>query len=86
MAGPKPIACELYDYIEIACMRGYEVRIVLDDYSEITGKARTTKTSAKKVEYLVVDVNDLAVDVPTHKIASMTALTAGASFTQITFK
>ncbi len=86
MLRPMPIKCELHDYIEIACMRGYEVRIVLDDDSEFVGKARTTKTSAEKIEFLIVDVNNLAVDIPTHAIASMTALTAGASFGQIDFK
>jgi Rho-binding antiterminator len=86
MLRPTPIKCELYDYVEIACMRGYEVRIVLDDDSEIIGKAITTKTSAEKIEFLIVDVNNLAVDVPTHEIASMTVLTAGASFSKIDFK
>ena len=85
MDGPKPIDCDLYDYVEIACMRGYELQIILNDHTEMVGKAKTTRTSADKVEYLVVGVDNVSVDVPMHEIKSIAPLTAGATFAKIDF-
>ncbi|HCY28379.1 MAG TPA: hypothetical protein DHV00_08350, partial [Alteromonas macleodii] len=36
------IACQLYDYIEIACMYGLEVSVVLKDGNTVRGTALTT--------------------------------------------
>jgi len=47
------IACQLYDYIEIACMYGLEVSVVLKDGNTINGTALTT----------VIDIrNDVATE------------------------
>ncbi len=50
-----PIQCQLYDYIEIACLRHYTLLIKLLDGSEILGKAETTKIENKQ-EFLITSV------------------------------
>jgi len=57
-----PIDCNLYDYLEIACLLAYEVELALSDGSSLRGVAMTTRTSAN-AEFLVLKVsgNDLSV-------------------------
>ncbi|VXC40938.1 Protein rof [Pseudomonas sp. 8Z] len=50
----QPLACNLYDYLEIACMRRYRLLIELTDGSNLEGQALTTETTANKEEYLHV--------------------------------
>ncbi|MFT2110118.1 Rho-binding antiterminator [Marinomonas sp. 2405UD68-3] len=44
------ILCELYDYIEIACMHHLEVLLTLKDGTEWKGVAQDTARNAKKEE------------------------------------
>ena len=46
------LACHLHDYLEIACLYGFEVRLKLNQQADICGKAMTTKTSKEKKETL----------------------------------
>ena len=50
-----PIQCQLYDYIEIACMRHYHLDIELTSGDIISGLALTTKIKNKQ-EYLVISL------------------------------
>ena len=50
-----PIRCDLYDYIEIACLRHYTLTIKLLDGEKIQGKAETTKIEDKQ-EFLIVSL------------------------------
>ena len=85
MARRDTISCDLYDYIEIACMRSYQLRVLLKDGVEITGTAKTTRVSAEKLEYLVVDTGEGDIDVAMVDISTMTAMTVGATFSCIDF-
>ena len=40
----QPMSCDLYDYLEIACMRGYRLDIELKDGARLVAKALTTRT------------------------------------------
>ena len=51
-----PIQCQLYDYVEIACMRHYNVDIELNSGETITGKAITTKVKNKQ-EFIVIEID-----------------------------
>ncbi len=66
-------------------MRGYQLSIRMRDGSTITGRATTTRTSADKVEYLVILTNNLPHDVPMHGIADLRVLTPDADFQTLTF-
>lgn len=50
-----PIQCQLYDYIEIACLRHYKLLIKLLDGSELQGRAETTKIENKQ-EFMIISV------------------------------
>lgn len=50
----QPIRCELHDYLEIACMRGYLVDIELLDGRQLQAKAITTHTTPDRSEWLEV--------------------------------
>jgi len=52
----KPIDCDDYDFLEIACMDGYTLDVVMPDKT-ITGKAVTTKKNADG-EFLVLQMQD----------------------------
>lgn len=48
-----PIQCQLYDFIEIACMKHYTLEIELLDNEKITAKALTTLIKDKQ-EFLII--------------------------------
>lgn len=48
------IACELHDYIEIACMYAYQLRLTLKNQDVFEGKAVDTWVDKNKREYLVI--------------------------------
>jgi Rho-binding antiterminator len=50
----SPIQCQLYDYIEVACMRHYQLDIELTTSETITGKAITTKIKDRQ-EFIVIE-------------------------------
>ena len=80
-----PIQCQLYDYIEIACLRHYTLSIKLLDGSEIRGRAETTKIENKQ-EFLLIkvvadqDQKEEEIPVRLDKIKSITALDENAEF------
>lgn len=51
------ISCDLHDYLEIACMYGYQITLTLNDHQIIEGKAIDTVTTADKREILVIDTD-----------------------------
>ena len=53
----SPIQCQLYDYIEIACMRHYQLDIELTSRETITGKAITTKIKDRQ-EFIVIETEN----------------------------
>lgn len=75
------IACQLHDYLEIACMYGYRVKLTLKDGQIVAGKAVDTMTTTDKREYLVLD----SEKVETQRLAKLEVLTPGAKFMEILF-
>lgn len=57
MSGYQPLDCDLHDYLEIACLKGYQLNMVLTDGATFVAKALTTKTEANKEEFLVVETS-----------------------------
>ncbi len=50
----QPIDCQLYDYLEIACMDAYDIQVTLREGQTVRGKASTTETR-KDGEYLIIN-------------------------------
>ncbi|WP_454254746.1 Rho-binding antiterminator [Pseudomonas sp. Marseille-Q8238] len=49
----QPLACSLYDHLEVACLYGYQLRVELRDGSELQAQAITTR-SVNKEEFLLL--------------------------------
>lgn len=84
MDGLSPISCELHDYLEIACMHGYRVKLTLRDGQTVEGKAVDTLTTPEKREYLVID-NGQRQTVELIRLVKMESLTPGATFKSVDF-
>lgn len=79
------ISCELHDYLEIACMYNYRVKLTLKDQQIIEGKALDILTTSEKHEYLVIDNGQGQQQVELNQLAKMRVLTPNAKFKEISF-
>ena len=78
------VSCDLHDYIEIACMYGYRVKLTLKDRQVLDGKAVDILTSTDKREYLVID-NGKQQNIELNQLKKLNVLTPNAQFTEVTF-
>lgn len=79
------INCAIHDYIEIACLYHYRIQLILLNSTIIQGRAKTTRTSADKEEFLVLQGDDGEQQIELESIKSMQALTTNPHFKQIDF-
>ncbi|WP_166358899.1 Rho-binding antiterminator [Pseudomonas akapageensis] len=79
----QPMNCDLYDYLEIACLHGYRLKVELVDGADFEAKAVTTRTSATKEEFLCLEGADGALEVRLDRLLAITPLGAGASFGRV---
>jgi Rho-binding antiterminator len=79
---PCTISCELHDYIEIACLYGYQVKLTLSTGECLIGKAIDIITADKR-EFWVIDSGEqLRIDLM--QLAKIQVLTANAKFSELT--
>lgn len=80
------ISCELHDFVEVACMYGYRLKLTLKNHQIIEGKAIDIENSAEKRECLVISHDD---NTPQHidltELAKMEVLTPNAKFQEVVF-
>jgi Rho-binding antiterminator len=79
------ISCDLHDYLEIACMYGYRVKLTLKDHQILEGKAVDTLATAEKCEYLVINDGSEQRRIELNQLAKMQVLTPNANFKEIFF-
>lgn len=82
MSDYKIIPCEHYDYLELACLRGYQLKIELIDGTQCQGQAITTQTRADKTEWLIIQQQakqSLRLD----HIVAITPIDANAEFGRV---
>ena len=79
----QPIACDLYDYLEIACLHHYQLRIELTDGHELQAEAVTTEINASKEEFFVVRTANGEQRLRMDRLLAITPLDAGASFGRV---
>ena len=80
----EPIACELHDYLEIACQHRYRLHIELTDGDTIEARAVDTTTAASKEEFLVVaDASGQEQRLRLDRLRAITPLDAGARFGRV---
>ncbi|MCO6426634.1 Rho-binding antiterminator [Nitrosomonas communis] len=79
------IECELHDYIEVACMYGYQLRLILKDRQVFAGKAKDIVTTADKREFLVIENEQGSQQIELIQLEKMQVLTANAQFSEVVF-
>lgn len=78
------ISCELHDFIEVVCMYGYQVQLILKDDQVLEGKAVDITTSKEKREYLIIN-NGQEQQVELTQITKLMVLTPHAQFKEVNF-
>lgn len=79
------ISCDLHDFVEVACMYKYQVRLTLKNCQIIEGKAIDITNSITKQEYLVID-NVSRQYIELTQLDKIQVLTPNAKFCEIVFK
>lgn len=79
------INCQTHDFIEIACLYGFQILLHINDGTTLQGKAITTETSPDKREWLILQQPSDQVRVDLMHIKSMQSLTPNPHFEQISF-
>ena len=78
-----PIQCQIYDYIEIACMRHYRLNIELNSSGIIKGQAITTRVRNKQ-EFIVIKNKDAGEqEIRLDLVKSIQALDDNAEFGKV---
>lgn len=85
MEANKSIACDLYDYLEIACMYRYQVRVTLKSGEVLVGVPKATVIEDKKELLLLECESNQPQKIATLNLKTMEVLTANAKFTRIEF-
>lgn len=78
------ISCELHDFVEVACMYKYQLRLTLKNGEVIEGKAIDI-LSINQQERLVVDDSGEKKQVDLMVLAKMQVLTPNAKFSEVVF-
>ncbi|MBK7493398.1 MAG: Rho-binding antiterminator [Nitrosomonas sp.] len=78
------ISCDLHDFVEVACMYGYQLKLILKNDQIIEGKAIDIVNSPEKNECLVID-SDTRQQVELIRLAKMEVLTPNAKFSEVIF-
>ena len=86
------ISCDKYDYIEIACMYAYELKLQLDSGETLFGRAVTAGIDQNKQEFILIEshpenekkpAKDL--EVPLNQLRSLQVLSPNARFQSVEF-
>lgn len=83
MSDYKMIPCTHYDYLELACLRGYQLKIELIDSTQCQGKAITTQTKAEKTEWLIIQQQQTKQSLRLDHIVAITPLEPNAEFDRV---
>ncbi|MBM7060756.1 Rho-binding antiterminator [Pseudomonas sp. UL073] len=79
----QPLACELYDHLEVACLYGYRLKVELTDGSTLEAQALTTRTNAAKEEFLCLRGADGPLEIRLDHLLAITPLDAGSRFGRV---
>lgn len=79
------IDCELHDYLEVACMYGYQVQITLKSQQVVQGKAKNIITTPEKREFLILENAQPPQQIELIELQKLQVLTPNAQFKEIVF-
>lgn len=79
------ISCHEYDYLEIACMYHYPIKLSLSNGDIIEGIAWDTGRTEDKQECLILKIDAKIHKVLLQDVKALTALVKNPHFTTVTF-
>jgi Rho-binding antiterminator len=79
------ISCANHDYVEIACMYKFEVKLVLKNSRIVKGKALQTTYNENREECIVLKTEIGSVKIVLEQVASMEAVRKNPHFGKINF-
>ena len=79
----QPLNCDLHDYLEIACLRGYQLDIELVDGQRLMARAVTTRTSSDKEEFLVIEQLGAQQEIRLDQLLAVTPQETNAEFGRV---
>ncbi len=77
------MSCEQHDYIEIACMYRYPLKLTLKSGDTVQGRALDTRRNAAQQESMLLAEPDQLI--PLDNIASIEVLVQNPHFQKLTF-
>ncbi len=84
MSKPTSISCELHDYVEVACMYGYQLKLILKNDQILEGKAIDITSTTAKGECLIIE-HDTQQSVALTQLAKLLVMTPNARFKEVIF-
>ncbi|MDH0893888.1 MULTISPECIES: Rho-binding antiterminator [unclassified Pseudomonas] len=83
MSTYRPLDCDLYDYLELACLHGYRLQIELVEGASFVARALDTRTAPSKEEFLLLQTEDGQREVRLDQLRAITPLDPGARFGRV---
>jgi len=80
----QPIDCGLYDYLEVACLHGYEVALHLRGGECVQGIAHTTQAK-NAAEFLLIKAGSEVHHVRLDKLLRLVVLSEPRAFSEVVF-
>ncbi|PSJ17395.1 Rho-binding antiterminator [Nitrosomonas supralitoralis] len=79
------ISCELHDFVEVACMYHYQLKLILKNEQMIEGTAIDIVNTPEMQECLIID-NDSRIQIELTQLVRMEVLTPNAKFREVIFE
>ncbi|TQV72150.1 hypothetical protein FLL45_18185 [Aliikangiella marina] len=79
------IDCAVHDYVEIACMYGFDLTLKLDDESTCQGKALDVTIDNNRDECLVIEEKGKTLQVVLNRVKSMKVINENPHFEIVDF-
>ncbi|MDJ0917946.1 MAG: Rho-binding antiterminator [Woeseiaceae bacterium] len=86
MSESTAIDCELYDYVELACMYQYRLRVRTTDGQSLEGTAVDARADGQGHEFIVMRAPGRELLVRLDAITTMETLTEGARVGEVRFR
>ncbi len=86
MSETSAINCELYDYVELACLYQHSVRVRTTDGQALTGTAMDARSDGLGNEFLVLRAPDRTLLIRLDAVTTMETLTEGARLGEVRFR
>jgi len=79
----QPLNCDLYDYLEMACLYQYRLLVEMVEGGQFEARALDTRTNALKEEYLLIELDGEKVELRLDRLLAITPLNDNAKFGRV---